>query len=226
MQLLHGWIVSCDGSSLMMSDEIIPYSFRSTVQQLVSDCDRQASSAASSGIVSGLLNRVELTFSIIEVGFNLLSASPLFSAKCTLLSTFWSSLARCVRTLQYGQNDCTVPPVFIPSYTLSYSGYRGRLSILLNLEKVELLRSSGYTWNEIAMSLNSCRTVDLNECGITVEPLYYGHFETRYFWPFLLQYRGFSLSEVKNVLVTPFGTKIFVLIMEVFSIESLIWRVC
>ena len=43
---------------------------------------------------------------------------------------------------------------------------------------------------------------------------------------FLLQYRGFPLSEVKNVLVTSVGTKIFVLIMEVFSIESLIWRVC
>ena len=43
---------------------------------------------------------------------------------------------------------------------------------------------------------------------------------------FLLQYRVFPLLEVKNVLVTPFGTKIFVLIMEVFSIESLIQRVC
>lgn len=141
-----------------MSDEIIPYSFRLTVQQLVSDCDRQASSAASSGIVSGLLNRVESTLSIVEEGINLLSASPLFSAECTLLSTFRNSLARCVRTLQYGQNDCTVPPVFVPSYTLFYSGYRGRPSILLNLEKVELLRSSGYTWNEIATSLQVSRT--------------------------------------------------------------------
>ena len=43
---------------------------------------------------------------------------------------------------------------------------------------------------------------------------------------FLLQYRGFPLLEVKNASVTPFGTKIFILIMEVFSIESLIWRVC
>ena len=46
------------------------------------------------------------------------------------------------------------------------------------------------------------------------------------FGHFLLQYRDFALSEVKNVLVTPFGTKIFVLIMEVFSIESLIRTVC
>ena len=43
---------------------------------------------------------------------------------------------------------------------------------------------------------------------------------------FLLQYRGFPLSEVENVLVASVGTKIFVLIMEVFSMESLIRRVC
>ena len=46
------------------------------------------------------------------------------------------------------------------------------------------------------------------------------------FGNFLLQYRGFPLSEVKNVLVTRFETKIFVFIMEVFSIVSLIRRVC
>ena len=51
----------------------------------------------------------------------------------------------------------------------------------------------------------------------TVEPLNYGHFGTRYFQPFLLQYRGFPLSEVKNLLVTPDGTKIFVLIMVLLS---------
>ena len=58
----------------------------------------------------------------------------------------------------------------------------------------------------------------------TMEPFYSRHFGTRYFRPFLLQYRGFPLSEIENVLVTPFGTNI-VLIMEVFSIVSLIQRV-
>ena len=52
----------------------------------------------------------------------------------------------------------------------------------------------------------------------TLGPDIFGHF--------LLLYRGFPLSEVKNVLVTPVGTKIFVLIMEVYSIEYLIRRVC
>ena len=77
----------------------------------------QVSSSAALSVVSGLLNRAESTLSIVEEGINLLSASPLFLAECTLLSTFRNSLARCVRTLQYGQNDCTVPPVFVPSYT-------------------------------------------------------------------------------------------------------------
>ena len=95
------------------------------MQQLVSDCDRQVNSGAALSIVSGLLNHAESTLSIVEEGINLLSASPLFLAECTLLSTFRNSLARCVRTLQYGQNDCTVPPVFVSSHTLFYSGYRG-----------------------------------------------------------------------------------------------------
>ena len=59
-----------------------------------------------------------------------------------------------------------------------------------------------------------CVCVRARVCVYTVEPHYYGHFETR--GHFLLQYRGFPLSEVKNVLVTPFGTKSFVLITEVF----------
>ena len=103
----------------MMSDGIVPHSFRLTMQQLISDCDRHSSSSDVSSVsIDGLLNRVESTLSIVEEIFNLLSATPLFLAECTLLSMFRTSLARCVRTLQHGQNDCTVPPVFIPSYTL------------------------------------------------------------------------------------------------------------
>ena len=43
---------------------------------------------------------------------------------------------------------------------------------------------------------------------------------------FLLQYRDFPLSVVKNILGTLVGTKIFAVIVEVFSIVSLICRVC
>ena len=42
---------------------------------------------------------------------------------------------------------------------------------------------------------------------------------------FLLQYRGFTHLEIKNILVTSVGTKSFVLIM-VFPLVSLIRNVC
>ena len=135
--------MSADGT-----DGVVPQSFRLAVQQLIDDCGRHlnSSSVHVSGIsVDALLNRLETTLDIVEEGINLLSASSLFSAENALLLTFRTSLARCVRTLQYGKNDCTVPPVFIPSSTLHYSGFRGRPTILLNLETVELLRGSGYT---------------------------------------------------------------------------------
>ena len=50
----------------------------------------------------------------------------------------------------------------------------------------------------------------------TLGPDIFGHF--------LLQYRGFPLSEGKNVLVTPVMTKIFVLNKEMIFLS--IWRVC
>ena len=150
--------------------------FRLAVQQLVNDCERHFNSSSfrvSTMSADALLIRLESTISTVEEGINLLSASALFSAELALLSTFRRSLARCLRTLQYGINDCTVPPICIPSSTTQhYSGFRGRPTILLNLETVELLRSSGYTWDEIASSLQVSRTTlwrRLNEANYEIK---------------------------------------------------------
>jgi len=145
------------------TNAIIPQSFRLTIQQLVIDCERHQSETSSASTVNvpveALLNRFESTMSVIEEGINLLSSSSLFSAAHALLLTFHTSLARCLRPLLYGINDCTVPPICIPSSTsVHYSGFRGRPTILLNLETVELLRISGYRWNDIAISLQVSRT--------------------------------------------------------------------
>ena len=60
--------------------------------------------------------------------------------------------------LQYSQNDCTIPPVFIQPFTLHYTGSQGRPIVVLNLEMVELLKGCGYTWSEIASLLQVGRT--------------------------------------------------------------------
>ena len=170
--ILYPRLMSAGGAN-----EIIPQLFRTAVQQLVIDCERHQSDSstahAAATAVDALLNRLESTMSIVEEGINLLSYSSLFTAEHALLLTFRTSLARCLRTLQYGINDCTVPPICIPSSTTQhYSGFRGRPTILLNLETVELLRSSGYTWSDIAGTLQVSRTTlwrRLNEANYEIK---------------------------------------------------------
>ena len=50
----------------------------------------------------------------------------------------------------YGVDEYTVPPVALYPYNTIRSGGRGRPQIVLNVEHVKLLRSCGYTWNEVA----------------------------------------------------------------------------
>ena len=84
----------------------MPQSFRLAVQQLINDCGRHFGSSSThipAISADALLNRLETTLNIVEEGINFLSTSSLFSAENTLLSTFRTSLAMCMRTLQYGK---------------------------------------------------------------------------------------------------------------------------
>ena len=71
-------------------------------------------------------------------------------------------------------------------------------------------------WNLLLLNSNCLNSNCLNDFqSCTVEPLCNRHFGTRYFWPFLLQYRDFPLSEA--IGMTPVMTKIFILITEIFQ---------
>ena len=155
------------------NDGIVPQSFRLAVQQLINNCGRHLNSSSahvSTILADSLLNRQESTLNIVEEGINLLSTSSLFAAENALLSTFHMSLARCVRTLQYSKNDCTVSPCSFHSvirFTLFWFQRK-----TLNLETVERLRGSGYTWNEIAGSLQVSQTTQwrcLNKAEYEIE---------------------------------------------------------
>ena len=111
-----------------------------SVQQLINDCERHLYSSNECASCQVLLSHLESTLNNVEEGMHLLLPTPLFSTDYALLSTFHTSISCCIRMLQYGRNDCTTPPIFIPSFTLYYSGSRGRPMILLNLEMVELLK--------------------------------------------------------------------------------------
>ena len=104
-----------------------------------------------------LLNQLEITLHMLEQGIQLLSQAG-FEDEHSLLSRFYSNISRYIRTLQYGFNDCTVPPVYVSSYTLLHTGLAGRPKISLNIDTVELLRSCGYDWGQIADALQISRT--------------------------------------------------------------------
>ena len=105
-----------------------------------------------------LLSQLQITLHTLEQGMQLLS-QPGFEDEHSLLSRFYSNICRYIRTLQYyGFNNCTVPPVYVSSYTLLHTGLAGRPKFLLNLDTVELLRSCEYDWSQIADALQTSRT--------------------------------------------------------------------
>ena len=122
----------------------------------MTDCEMHIINYSSNSDQS-LLSQLETTPHTLEQGMQLLS-QPGFEDEHSLLSRFYSNICRYIRTLQYGFNDCTVPPVYVSSYTLLHTGLAGKPKILLNLDTVELLRSFGYDWSQIADALQTSRT--------------------------------------------------------------------
>jgi len=123
-------------------------------QRLISDCERHQFDHTEP---SGLIDRLDTMLSLVEEGIQLLSTS-VYVAEYSLLLGIRTNLSRHLRLLLYGFNDCTVPPIAITSYSLQYSGAAGRPRIVVNIDTVELLRSCGYTWNQVAEALQVSRT--------------------------------------------------------------------
>ena len=137
---------------------MIPQPFVQAVQQLITDCGNHiARPSAQMQDSQYLLSQLEVTLLILEEGMQLLSSS-VFESEYMLLSRFCSSIMQCIRTMQYGFNDCTVPAIVLSSYNLHYTGLPGRPKIVLNIDTVEFLRHRGYTWCEVAQCLQISRT--------------------------------------------------------------------
>ena len=95
--------------------------------------------------------------------------STVYHTELSLLHTMRYNLSQSLRLIVYGVDEHTVPPIAL--YTIC-SGLRGRPRIVINVEYVELLRSCGYTWNEVADALQVSRSTiwrRLKEAGIHLQ---------------------------------------------------------
>ena len=143
-------------SLLLFYFKVIPLSFSRRIQELVGNCERYLFHGISSRSET-LISQLEATLLILEEGIQLLSTSEYVSEHSLLLG-MRADLSKYLRLMLYGFNDCTVPPVAIASRSVHYSGNRGRPRIVINLDRIELLRSCGYTWTQVANALQVGRT--------------------------------------------------------------------
>ena len=146
--------------------QLIPQDFLHEYQQLVSECSSYRSVGAFAPI--DLTHRLETVLVIVEEGMQLLLGS-FYVTEYSLLTRMRRDLMQHLRLLLYGVNDCTIPPVAL--CLQEYTGLRGRPKIVINIDSVELLRSCGYTWNEVASALQVARSTlwrRLKDAGVEV----------------------------------------------------------
>ena len=95
---------------------------------------------------AALADHVEQMIMVVE-------ESSEYHAELSLLHSMHRSLLQSLRMIVYGIDEHTVPPVALYPYNTVCSGGRGCPRIVLNVERVKLLRCCGYTWNEVANAL-------------------------------------------------------------------------
>ncbi len=133
------------------------------------------------------MNQLEAMLVILEEGIQLLSSST-YGTEFSILEDMWKNLVHYLHLMIYGFNDTTIPPVNVLPYSLHHSGSVGRPTIILNFEMIELMRTSGYTWTEVANALETSRTTvwrRLRDAGYQI-----------------LKYTDISDEQLDNVLTT------------------------
>jgi hypothetical protein len=124
------------------------------------ECERYIFNRTAAASISRdtLVLRLESMLHIIEEGLHYLTSVTFFPEECSQLSGMHQNVSRHLRLVMYGFNDCTVPPVSIVDYRLIYSGRAGRPKKYINIDIVDLLRSCGYRWHEVADAMQVSRT--------------------------------------------------------------------
>lgn len=142
-------------------------------RELISECRlfrRHAPSESEDAVVATLMNRLEAMLMIVEEGLQYLDDSSYVTEYC-MLRGMRRELTQHIRLILHGVNDCTVPPIALFPVSTQSSRSRGRPRVIVNVDLVELLRSCGYTWTEIADAVQVSRATiwrRLNEAGVSL----------------------------------------------------------
>lgn len=132
----------------------VPHEFIQNVQELFSNCQRN-SQVQDGNLKDHLIGRLEAVLAVLEEGIQLISMTS-YETEKRLLMSMRQEAARLLREIVYDHNDCTIPAVAVVPFKLLHTG--GRPKMMINVEHVELLRSVGFTWQEVADAVQVSRT--------------------------------------------------------------------
>ena len=151
----------------------VPTEFIEHCHQLFHECRRYLSDdEADEERGTELTTQLESTLNVIEEGIQLMEGLQYDDDIC-LLSSIRREGIKLIREIVLGTNDCTMPPVAVhPFRIICRTGAAGRPRVILNIDQVELMRTCGYKWEDIADALQVSRTTlwrRVKEMGIPLE---------------------------------------------------------
>ena len=127
------------------------------MQQLFASCNRQYHIHDDS-VQDHLASRLESCVTILEEGIQL-TCHSMYESEHRLLKSMRQEAIRLLREAIYQRNECTMPAVgVVPFQFQANSGKRGRPRVLINIEQIDLLRSAGFTWQEVADAVQVSRS--------------------------------------------------------------------
>ena len=116
-----------------------------------------------------LISNLETCISILEEGIQL-TRCALYTSENQFLCSLRQEGVRLLREGVCGVNECTLPVVGVTPFKI-HCGSIGRPRILINVELVDMLRSAGFSWEEVSGALQVSRTTlwrRLTELNISV----------------------------------------------------------
>ena len=127
-----------------------------------------------SELMDFLCTQLECLLSSIEGALQLVEGLTAYDHDAETLKKLLTRTRTYHRSLVSSTSTCSVVSQSCLPLCCYYTGNRGRPQLVVNIEQVELLRSSGFTWQEIATIVGVSRTTlwrRLHKLGVPLEDI-------------------------------------------------------
>ena len=105
-----------------------------------------------------LSTQLDCALSAIEEALQVMFGRPSYEVDAETLTQIQLRARRHYRALVSSTSTCSVVSQAVVSPEKLHTGNPGRPGVIVNIEQVELLRTSGFTWEEVSLIISVSRT--------------------------------------------------------------------